>query len=341
LPNRELQTEANLLLTQEDLHWHQRSKEMWLKCGDKNTKCFHACVTQRRRKNLIQKIQDIQGQVWENEEMVEKAFVEYYTKLFKSENNGSSEIEMGLHGMERKVSQEMDENLLKVFLEEEVLVALQQMAPLKAPSPDGLSTGFFLDNWEKMGMDVCHIVLNVLNYGVMNVGLNYTHIALVSKIKSPAKVTDFLPISLCNVIYKLISKVLANRLKVCLPNIISPYQSAFIQGRLITNNIIAAYETLHTMHSKMYGRKCFMAVKFNMSKAYDRVEWRFLEGVMRKIGFAKRWIHMVMTCVTSVTYFINGAPMGHITPSRGLRQGDPISPYLFILCAESLSSLLM
>jgi hypothetical protein len=194
-----------------------------------------------------------------------------------------------------------------------------------------------------VGEDVCKIVLNVLNSGVMNIGMNFTHIALVPKITNPVKVTDFRPISLCNVIYKLISKVLANRLKVWLPKIISPYQSAFIQGRLISDNIIAAYETLHTMHSKMFGKKGYMAVKLDMSKAYDRVEWSFLERVMEKMGFAGKWIHLVMMCVSSPAYsiIVNGAPVGNIVPSRGLRQGDPISPYLFLLCAESLSSMLM
>jgi ribonuclease HI len=216
------------------------------------------------------------------------------------------------------------------------------MAPLKAPGLDGLSADFFLDNWDIVGEEVSQIVLHALNSGVMNKGMNFTYIALIPKIKSPKKVSDFRPISLCNVIYKLVSKVLANRLKVWLPKIISPFQSAFIQGRLITDNIIAAYETLHTMHSKMYGKTGYMAIKLDMSKAYDRVEWGFLERVMRRMGFAERWIHLVMMCVTSTSYsvLVNGAPVGLISPSRGIRQGDLISPYLFLLCAESLSSLL-
>ena len=112
----------------------------------------------------------------------------------------------------------------------------------------------------------------------MNKELNSTYIALIPKSKNLVGVTDYCPISLCNVIYKLISKVLANRLKEVLNVIISPYQSAFILRQLITNNIITAYETLHTMQSRMYGKSGFMVVNLDMSKAYDKVEWGFLEG---------------------------------------------------------------
>lgn len=147
---------------------------------------------------------------------------------------------------------------------------------------------------------------------------------------------------MCNVLYKLISKVLANRLKKILSHIISPTQSAFIPGRLITDNILATYEALHTMHSRMNGKKSFMAVKLDTSKAYDRVEWYFLEETMKRMGFDVRWIKLIMMCVTSVQYavVVNGTPCGHIYPTRGWRQGDPISPYLFLICAKVLSSML-
>jgi hypothetical protein len=344
LPNRELlkslQSEANSLLAQEDLRWKQRSKELWLKCGDKNTKFFYACASQRRRKNFIYKIKDGRGRLWERGEEVENAFVEYFSNLYSSSNCGAAEI--NLQGLEDRVSNEMNTSLLKEFSKEEVYAALRQMAPMKAPGPDGLSADFFLDNWDIVGEDVSQIVLYDLNSGVMNKGMNFTYIALIPKIKSPEKVSDFRPISLCNVIYKMVSKVLANRLKVWLPKIISPFQSAFIQGRLISDNIIAAYETLYTMHFKMYGKNGYLAIKLNMSKAYDRVEWSFLEKVIRRMGFAERWIHLIMMCVTSASYsvLVNGDPVGLISTSRGLRQGDPISPYLFLLHAESLSSLL-
>ncbi|XP_059446415.1 uncharacterized protein LOC132177961 [Corylus avellana] len=137
-------------------------------------------------------------------------------------------------------------------------------------------------------------------------------------------------------------EVIANRLKVVLPHLISPNQSAFISGQLITYNMLAAYETLHTMHTRMWGKEGFMAIKLYMSKAYDRVEWCFLEAVMRRLSFTEKWINIIMMCVRSISYanLVNGNPVGHIYPSRELRQGDPVSPYLFMICAEALSSLL-
>jgi hypothetical protein len=130
----------------------------------------------------------------------------------------------------------------------EVSSAIHQMAPMKAPGPDGFDALFFQKNWATIGMEVCMVALFSLNSGVINKELNSTYIALIPKIKNPTSVMDFRPISLCNVVYKIISKVLANRLKKILPHIISPYQSTFIPGRLITDNILAVYETLHTMH---------------------------------------------------------------------------------------------
>jgi hypothetical protein len=194
-----------------------------------------------------------------------------------------------------------------------------------------------------MHVEVCAAILSFLNMGNMDPCINTTHIALIPKVATLGCVTDFRPISLCNIIYKLISKVLANRLKVVLLDIISCFQSAFIPGRMINDNILAAYETMHSMQTRMWSKVGFMGLKIDMSKAYDRVEWEFLEASMLRMGFDDRWVHLIMTCVRSVSYLVvvNGNPVGPFSPSRGIKHGDPISPYLFLLCAEVLSSLLL
>ena len=168
--------------------------------------------------------------------------------------------------------------------------------------------------------------------------LNHTFITLIPKTKNHKKVTEYRPISLCNVFYKIFSKVLANRLKRVLPQIISEHQSAFIKGRLIIDNILVAFKTLHYMKNHNFGNSGYMALKLDMSKAYDRVEWSFLRVVMIKMGFNDRWVALVIECITLVTYslLINREPLGDIKPSRGIRQGDPLSPYLFLLCSEGL-----
>ena len=106
-----------------------------------------------------------------------------------------------------------------------------------------------------------------------------------------------------------------------LPNIISPTQSAFVPGCLITDNMLLAYETLHTMHCKKKGKKGYMALKLDVSKAYDRMEWPFLQGVMQWLGFPETWIERVMSCVatTSFSVLVNGRPFGNVLPSRGIR----------------------
>ena len=124
--------------------------------------------------------------------------------------------------------------------------------------------------------------------------------------------------------------------------IISDSQSAFVHDRLIIDNVLVAFETMHHISKKKGGKVGEMALKLDISQAYDRVEWVWLEKIMEKLGFAERWRCLVMKCVTSVNYAIkaNRCRMGSITPSRGIHQGDPLSPYLFLLCAEGLSSLI-
>ena len=158
-------------------------------------------------------------------------------------------------------------------------------------------------------------------------GIDDTVLVLIPKVINPTLLFQFLPISLCNVMCKISSKVMANRLKLILPDIISAEQSAFVPGMLITDNIICAYECLHFMKRNRSKTSGLCALKLDMMKAYDRLEWPYLKAVMLKLGISTRFTDAIMRCVISVSFFVmfNGGKLDEFKPTRGLRQGDPIT----------------
>jgi hypothetical protein len=335
-----LRREVNMLVEKEETFWRQRSRVSWLKEGDRNTKFFHACASQRKKTNLITGLRDEQG-VWQNEAAtISNIAVDYFHNLFASSNPDC--IREVVDQVDAIVTPQMNDDLLREFSSEEIHRALFQMSPSKAPGPDGMTDLFFQKFWHIIGEDVSFAILDFFRSGRMLGSINFTNIVLIPKVKNPESMSQFRPISLCNVLYKIISKVLVNRMKVILPNIISDSQSAFIPGRLISDNVIMAFEVLHYLKNLGAGANFQMAAKLDMSKAYDRVEWNFLQAILLKLGFHRRWVSLIMTCVSSTSFavMVNGVPNGYIKPSRGLRQGDPLSPYLFLLCAEGLSALI-
>ena len=243
--------------------WHQCSRTNWLKFGDQNTKYFHRRAIERNKRNFISGLENEQG-VWvEGEDKIGNLLIRQYSSLFAMAN--PTKFVPVLNGVEQRVSVEMNNEFLKPFVEEEVKHALKQMDANTIPGSDGLPPLFYKQLWGKIGKEVLEAVLAILNSGTIPANLNHTFITFIPKIQSHRKVSDFRPISLINVLYKLIAKVLANRLKLFLPKLIFETQSIFLSKRLIIDNVLIAHETLHYLKEKRTGKMGYMALKLDMS----------------------------------------------------------------------------
>jgi hypothetical protein len=278
-----IRRELNGLYEKVEVVWRQHSRIAWLTEGVRNTKFFRECALQRKKINTIMGLTDQQGN-WRTEPLeVEQIAVDYFSSLFASSNPRA--IDEVLHEVDGVVTPGMNNDLMHPFTHEEIKRALFQMHPSKAPGPDGMSALFFQKYWHIVGSDVSNVVLDFLNNGRMLGSINFTHLVLIPKVVAPEKISQFRPISLCNVIYKIVSKVLVNKMKTILPQVISYSQSAFVPSRMITDNVIIAFETIHYLKNLRNGNNAQMAVKLDMSKAYDRVEWAYLQAIMIKLGF--------------------------------------------------------
>ncbi|KAL2904550.1 LINE-1 retrotransposable element ORF2 protein [Bienertia sinuspersici] len=320
----------------------QKARIKWLQEGDDNTALFHRSLKAQRLRSNLYTIYNMQGQLQSDPDSVSKAFLDYYEQLIgKSDEGGRQKVVMEVMEVGLRLSTAQQDRLIAPFTSADVKNAIFSMDGSKAPGPDGFNAQFYKENWDIVSDLVSKSVFEFFQKGKLLKEINSTFISLIPKVDRPQNVSEFRPIACCNVIYKCITKMICVRMKEVLPDIIAENQGAFVHGRYIIHNVTVCQDIV-----RHYGRKntppgCM--IKLDLRKAYDTVNWDFLEEILLALGFPNIFTHWIMSCVRSAKYsiIINGYPHGYASFRRGLRQGDPMSPLLFVVCMEYLSRLLM
>ncbi|KAL9680155.1 hypothetical protein QQ045_018033 [Rhodiola kirilowii] len=244
------------------------------------------------------------------EEEICGLIVKHFEEIFRSSRDDTrSRWSDWMRCVPSKLNDEMRTELTRPYSDTEVREAVFQMFSTKAPGLDGFSSLFYQRSWNLIKVKVSKQIISMINSGLLEEGVNKTLITLIPKIEeNPA----------CHHIRE---------------------SRSFCPRKIISDNIIAAQELIHYIRTRSRQKVGFFALKLDISKAYDRVEWDFLEVMMRSLGFPVEWISMVMSCTKSVSYVVrvNDLITEEIKPGRGIRQGDPLSPFLFLICSEWLN----
>lgn len=275
---RELRGQLLEQLKREEILWRNKSRVTWLTTPYLNTKFVYISTIIWRRRNCIDAIKNPNGMWLQERDHIGHHFISHFQHLFERQQTS---FPRGFAGLFQEVISSEDNELLCAAPEEaEISTVVKSLGPTKAPGPDGFSAISFQQFWRIIKLEVVSMVKKFFQTGFLLMEFNHTNITLIPNIESPTLVTHYRPISLYNVAYKIIAKLLANRLQLVIHKILSHSQSAFVLGRRIQDNIILVNEIMHTLKKKR-GRGSLMALKIDIEKAYDKVDWGFLLEIMR------------------------------------------------------------
>ena len=313
----------------------QKARLHWLQEGDTNSKKFHEVMSSRRRRNAIQLI-NVNGIPVEGVRNIREVVYTHFSSQFKVVNVERA----GVEALEFRMLSVVDSgSLIRHFSIEEVKQEVWDCDNFKSPGPDGISFGFIKQFWPDMKDDFMRFLTKFHQNAKLTKGINSTFIALIPKEDSPQRLNDFRPISLVSCMYKFLAKVLANRLRVVIGSVVSDSQSAFVKGKQILDGILVANEVVDEARRS---NKELLLFKVDFEKAYDSVDLHYLDVVMVKMNFPTLWRKWISECVGSATtsVLMNGSPTEEFPLERGLRQGDHLSLFLFLLAAEGLNVLM-
>lgn len=322
-------------LKRKESYWAQNSRSQWLREGDKNTRFFHAAATIRRRKKLIDSL-TIEGALTEDPEAIKREAASFFKKIFTEDFHSRPRFD-NLNF--NTISSDQANFLISPFSHMEIEEAVKECDSNKAPGPDGFNFKFIKEAWDTIKYDIFGFVEEFWSSGKLPRGYNNAFIALIPKIDLPTGFKDYRPISMVGCLYKIVSKLLARRLQSVMDSLIGPSQSAFIKGRQILDGALIADEVIESCKKRNIKASI---LKLDFHKAFDSVSWSFLEEILVQMGFPAKWRSWIHSCIStaSASILINGSPSPPFKLQKGLRQGDPLSPFLFNLVMESLNLLI-